>query len=64
MKDKKHQQKEVVQKQPRWLKDLGKRTKKTWGKRCEEFCYGCCVCMAYLALDILDDLYGYEYEKK
>ena len=40
------------------IKELEKRYKKDFGKRCKDFCYGCFICGGWLALDILKDLYN------
>jgi len=50
-----------IHKPPTWLKQLKERIKSGFGPKCKDFAFGCGVCMAYLALDILNDLYGYKF---
>lgn len=40
------------------IKELEEKLKKDFGERCKDFCYACAVCGAYLAIDILKDLYN------
>ena len=47
-----------IHKPPKWLQNLEARLKKGMGKRCKSFSIGCFVCQAWLAYDILDDIYG------
>jgi len=35
-------------------KDLKKKVRNDYGKRCPDFCFGCSVCEAYLALSFLE----------
>ena len=42
------------------LVDLEKVIKRDFGKKCKGFRWGCSVCQAYLALQILEDLLGNE----
>ncbi len=37
--------------------DLQKMVKKDWGKKCREFNWFCASCSAYLAVEILTELY-------
>ena len=39
------------------LKDV-KKFEKQWGKRCKDFTFQCACCQAWLAFDILRDLYA------
>jgi hypothetical protein len=45
---------------PKWLIELRERLEKGFGDKndCRTFAYGCARCMAWLAYDILYDLYG------
>lgn len=54
----------LVEVKPVWLKKLEKRIEKGFGERCPEFCYGCATCMAWLAYDILYDLYGWKWKEE
>lgn len=40
-------------------KELKSKIKKDYGKPCEHFCITCYCCLAYLMLDILEDITSY-----
>ena len=37
--------------------ELKKKIEKDYGKKCEDFAWGCCVCEAYICLDFLETAY-------
>ena len=45
--------------QPIWLIELKRRNIREFGRKCSEFAYGCPVCMAWLAWELLDELYSW-----
>ena len=40
-----------------WLKQTKDKLMKDFGKPCKQFCYGCPVCMVWLAYSILENSY-------
>ncbi len=50
-----------MRKEQRAIKDLKKQIEKDAGKRCKDFNINCGLCRVYLAVDILEDFYEFNF---